>query len=202
VRDTNTPTDAPGVPLKRFTRVRKINSAAGDSHPDGATATIVGSVGTVETGFSYFIKWDDYNALGVPTAIRDKMVEGIETPRGELPAKYQEVCDFCPAKNVSRVFRAYDCAVPWVPVEGNQIVVSGGGWAACHECAEMIDAERWAELASRSVRGFCEKNHVFDLAGIAASREQIERTQKLFRDHRILGPSGVSNVSSVGISEV
>ena len=132
----------------------------------------------------------------MPVAVSDFRIEGIEADGPEVPIKKREICDFCPAKNPSRVFRAYDCVVPWVPVEDGTIVLSQGGWAACEVCAALIDGGKWAELIERSVREFCAKNFVFDLRLIAGVRDQVRRSHELFRDHRIIGPGElVTNLS-------
>lgn len=48
------------------TRVCKLGSDPGDTHKDGAPATVVGSVGPDEDGtFGYFVRWDDLPDLHV-----------------------------------------------------------------------------------------------------------------------------------------
>jgi hypothetical protein len=43
----------------RGTRVKKIRSAPGDFHQDGALGTICGSVGPLREIYGYFVRWDD-----------------------------------------------------------------------------------------------------------------------------------------------
>jgi hypothetical protein len=57
---------------KNGTRVIKVRSGEGDTHVDGAPATIIGSAGPVEAEgirtYVYFVEWDD--APGIPVGIR------------------------------------------------------------------------------------------------------------------------------------
>ena len=73
--------------LPNGTRVRKVNSRPGDTHQDGAPATIVGALGPAgeeikaelkqrglrEVEWVYWVIWDDLP--GVPVAITDTRVE-------------------------------------------------------------------------------------------------------------------------------
>ena len=79
----------------RGTRVRKINSEPGDTHQDGALATIVGAWGPLTPGeraelvielakrglnqdseCMYWVEWDDMP--GIPVAITDFRIEPIQ----------------------------------------------------------------------------------------------------------------------------
>jgi hypothetical protein len=116
--------------------------------------------------------------------VRDRHIEGIERDGTDVPIRKHEICDFCPGLNPIRVFRAWDCIVPWK--SGNGINhLSEGGWAACATCAELVDGEKWAELTARSVREFCAKHFVFDVRAIAEVRGEVTRSHALFRRHRI-----------------
>lgn len=47
------------------TRVVKIQSEAGDAHPVGSLATVLGSVGHPGIGIGYFVEWDDQPRMAV-----------------------------------------------------------------------------------------------------------------------------------------
>ncbi len=49
------------------TRVAKIHSAPGDTHPDGAQARVIGSAGPADGRFGYMVVWDDLP--GVPVFV-------------------------------------------------------------------------------------------------------------------------------------
>lgn len=73
--------------LPNGTRVRKVNSSAGDTHHDGALGTVVGALGPAgeeikaelrrlglrEVEWMYWVVWDDLP--GVPVAITDTRIE-------------------------------------------------------------------------------------------------------------------------------
>jgi hypothetical protein len=62
------------------TKVKKINSDQTDSHQDGATATILGSVGPVlyhgKQTYGYWLRWDD---SPLPCFINSTRIERVET---------------------------------------------------------------------------------------------------------------------------
>jgi len=78
----------------------------------------------------------------------------VAPPDGEV------VCDFCSGPEI---FKTYDCedfvtsAIQVEPHAASQhprmrvVHNSRGGWAACKICAELIDQDRWDDLAERSL---------------------------------------------------
>src|SRR5262245_15908147 len=56
----------PGA-MKNGTRVVKVRGDEGDTHPLGALATVVGSIGHPDVGVCYFVEWDEHP--GVPVAV-------------------------------------------------------------------------------------------------------------------------------------
>ena len=74
------------------TRVEKTNSEPGDTHRDGAMATIVGAAGpapvalraemlakgkmTQDSAFLYWVEWDDLP--GIPVAIADYRIKPVK----------------------------------------------------------------------------------------------------------------------------
>lgn len=71
-------TDAINVPIKRGTRIKKINSESGDAHKNGSFGVVVGSVGPIpfqgKDVYAYFVEWDDSRGLPVGT-IESKILE-------------------------------------------------------------------------------------------------------------------------------
>jgi hypothetical protein len=60
---------------------------------------------------------------------------------------------------------------------------SGMATAACENCAEFIDAEKWASLAERSFQKFMKHNAVPRHSAIAV-RVQFADLVRLFAAHR------------------
>jgi hypothetical protein len=56
--------EAPGA-IPNGTRIRKVKSHPGDSHQDGALATVLGSVHHPALGFGYYVEWDDTPRVAV-----------------------------------------------------------------------------------------------------------------------------------------
>jgi hypothetical protein len=46
-------------------RVEKVASAPGDTHQDGAAATILGSIHHPKVGYGYFVAWDTHPRAAV-----------------------------------------------------------------------------------------------------------------------------------------
>lgn len=55
---------APGA-YRNGTRVVKIATDVGDTHPLGATATVLGSLYHPKVGFGYFVEWDSHRRSAV-----------------------------------------------------------------------------------------------------------------------------------------
>ena len=73
--------EAPGA-LRNGTLVEKVNSKPGDTHQDGARATIVGSLGPHKwsaphptSKYGYFVVWDDIP--GVPVFIAGERIRPV-----------------------------------------------------------------------------------------------------------------------------
>src|SRR5947209_8585201 len=76
--------------------------------------------------------------------------EGIAPPIGGA------ICDFCSSPDVFQIYMAEDfTAVELAAPDGNPVCLnSTGGWAACHKCAKLVEAEQWEELLERCFRTF------------------------------------------------
>jgi hypothetical protein len=74
---------APGA-LPNGSRVYKTASAPGDTHQDGALATVLGSICNPRVGYGYFVEWDTHPRAAVFVA--DYRIK---------PALWAMVCDCC-----------------------------------------------------------------------------------------------------------
>ena len=100
----------------------------------------------------------------------------------ELKAK--GVCDFCgEACNADMGgAKAYDCADCEMPMGGTSI----GAWAACPDCAALIDAEQWHALEDRMTEIH---RHRFGLMAelmLPVLRQMHSQQIQLFRLHRLV----------------
>jgi hypothetical protein len=58
-------------------------------------------------------------------------------------------CDFCNVDAVAYRLPARDFEVPGIPVE-LPLHQSTGPWAACEDCAHLIEADKWADVLRRA----------------------------------------------------
>lgn len=70
---------------------------------------------------------------------------------GFTPPIAGPICDFCSSHEVFQVYMAEDfTAVELEAPNGHPVYLnSTGGWAACHECAKLVEAAQWDELLER-----------------------------------------------------
>jgi hypothetical protein len=97
-----------------------------------------------------------------------------------VPVLNGKYCDFC---TTEKVFKLYPCAnfiFNNMPVFQNGF----GTWAACARCAELIDADRWAELTERSFRKFAKVHGPISRHDVVRLREQFHQVHLLFRENR------------------
>jgi hypothetical protein len=71
--------DCPRAKWKRRTRVLKINSDPGDTHPDGVLGVVLGSIVHSTFGIAYFVEWDP--GKGIPELVAEKKL----TPASPQP---------------------------------------------------------------------------------------------------------------------
>ena len=99
----------------------------------------------------------------------------------QVPRSDGGSCDFCTAQPIRKF---YSCRnFKW---HAQNVFPGGsaGAWAACAECAELVDAERWAVLTERSLREFL-INHSITQGDVTRLREQFRLIHELFRQYRI-----------------
>lgn len=109
---------------------------------------------------------------------------------GLVPSTGDSICDFCSSQEVFQVYMAEDfTAVELAAPDGNAVYLnSTGGWAACHECAKLVESAQWDELFERCFDTFKASLPAFvhlsaeeeqDLKGILRStHEQFRKIRK------------------------
>jgi hypothetical protein len=68
------------------------------------------------------------------------------------PEPGHKYCDFCCVESVHKVFASTNFVIPDLGPVVTQASI--GGWAACSECARLIDGNRWSELTERALAQF------------------------------------------------
>ena len=73
-------------------------------------------------------------------------------------------------------------------VIGENVHTSGGDWAACDECAELIDADEWEQLLDRVMRSI-RRRHAAERRPLPISdelrvRAMLREQYKQLRKHR------------------
>ncbi len=66
------------------------------------------------------------------------------------------ICDFCSSPEVFQIYMAEDfTAVELTAEDGNPVYLnSTGGWAACCQCAKLVEAAEWDALLERYFQTF------------------------------------------------
>ncbi len=73
----------------------------------------------------------------------------------DRPVSSALICDFCSSPEVVQAYMAEDfTALEIREAENRTRFNSLGAWAACRECAALIEAEGWEALLERSLRTF------------------------------------------------
>jgi len=92
-----------------------------------------------------------------------------------------QVCDFC---NQGKLVKAYACH-SFVYLKGTPMEhYRCEEWAACAECAGLIDSGRWPDLRERAVQAFVRQHKLVDY-DIPVLREQVQDLHSAFRQYLI-----------------
>ena len=97
------------------------------------------------------------------------------------PFPGREMCDFCTAEPTHRLYACRNFV--WL----NRSMFaheSIGAWAACEECARLVDGGRWSELTERALAQF-KKIHGYSAYEEPNFRERFREIHRLFQDHMI-----------------
>ena len=91
-------------------------------------------------------------------------------------------CDFCCMESVHKVFTSTNFVIPDLgPVVAQESI---GAWAACSECARLIDGNRWSELTARALAQF-QRLHGYTRDEELFFRNKFQEIHQLFKDHMI-----------------
>lgn len=96
-----------------------------------------------------------------------------------LPGR--ECCDFCTAEPVHQLYACRNFI--WL----NQTMFaheSIGAWAACEQCARLVDEGRWSELTERTLARF-KRIHGYTADEEPSFRERFREIHQLYREHMI-----------------
>lgn len=97
------------------------------------------------------------------------------------PFPGRECCDFCTAEPTHRLYACRNFV--WL----NHTIFaheSVGAWAACEECARLVDGGKWAELTERALAQF-KIIHGYSAQEERYFRERFREIHQLFQEHRI-----------------
>ena len=90
-------------------------------------------------------------------------------------------CDFC---GRATFVKAYACH-SFVYMKGTSLEHEvGQQWAACEQCAHLIDTQKWAQLTERVVQCFVREQGLRS-RDLPVIREQMYRLHGAFRYHMI-----------------
>lgn len=103
-------------------------------------------------------------------------------------------CDLCSTPGPEYVLPAHDFRVP-----GQDLAMSGGGWAVCSECAPLIESNQWNAVARRTVAFYVAK-HVSDLGqpGVPSVEDYSATVRAL---HRKLRDNITGSIRRIGEGE-
>ncbi len=98
------------------------------------------------------------------------------------PEPGRECCDFCCVESVHKVFASTNFVIPDMgPAFTHESI---GAWAACEECARLIDKGCWSELTERALAHF-KKIEGYSRDEEPFFRDKFQQIHQLFRDHMI-----------------
>ena len=97
------------------------------------------------------------------------------------PRPGRQVCDFCTAEPVHRLYACRNFV--WL----NHTMFaheSVGAWAACEQCAELVNGGKWSELTERALAAF---KRIQGCTGDEEPyfRERFREIHQLFQEHMI-----------------
>jgi hypothetical protein len=98
------------------------------------------------------------------------------------PEPGRECCDFCCVESTHKLFACTNFVIPDMgPAFTHESI---GAWAACDECARLIDGNRWSELTERALVQF-QRLHGYTRDEEPFFRNQFHEIHLLFSQHMI-----------------
>jgi hypothetical protein len=98
------------------------------------------------------------------------------------PGGKELLCDFCSSP---AIVKDYACETFKAIDVGPLVAESVGKWVACAPCAELIDADKWEELAQHSFETVDPKFHELPVAQQAILIDFIRQMHGQFRQLRM-----------------
>jgi len=99
------------------------------------------------------------------------------------PLPGREMCDFCCTSPTARLYACRNFMWLKHSMFAHESI---GAWAACEECARLVDGGKWSELAERALAQF-KKAHGYSHDEEPYFREQFREINRLFKEHMITG---------------
>jgi hypothetical protein len=97
------------------------------------------------------------------------------------PFPGRECCDFCCVESTHKIFACKNFVIPDLgPVSHESI----GAWAACEECARLVDGGKWSELTERALAQF-KRIHGYSACEEPFFRERFREIHLLFRENLV-----------------
>jgi hypothetical protein len=98
------------------------------------------------------------------------------------PEPGRECCDFCCLESVHKVFACKNFVIPDMgPAFAHESI---GAWAACEECARLIDKGCWSELTERALVQF-QRLHGYTPEEEPFFRNKFHEIHLLYSQHMI-----------------
>jgi hypothetical protein len=97
------------------------------------------------------------------------------------PLAGRECCDFCTAEPVHRLYACRNFMWLKHAMFAHESI---GAWAACEECALLVDGGKWAELTERALAQF-KSIHGYSACEEPFFRERFREIHQLFRENLV-----------------
>jgi hypothetical protein len=98
-----------------------------------------------------------------------------------VPELGRECCDFCTAEPTHRLYACRNFMFLKHAMFAHESI---GAWAACEECARLVDEGRWSELTERALARF-KRIHGYTADEEPYFRERFREIHQLFQEHII-----------------
>lgn len=125
------------------------------------------------------MEWPDELRGGISQELKENPVQRWCPPSASVVPQGGNACDFCNACPAVKVYPCGNFELNGLPVFRN----GNGAFAACQNCSEFIDAEKWAILAELSFQKFMQHHSVPRINAIAV-RVQFADLVHLFAAHK------------------
>ena len=97
------------------------------------------------------------------------------------PFPGRECCDFCCVESTHKIFACKNFVIPDLGPVSHE---SFGAWAACEECARLVDGGKWSELTERALAQF-KRIHGYSACEEPFFRERFREIHQLFKQNMV-----------------